>query len=308
MEIKPAMVAIAAFVVITVIAAVLMPVLGDATETHRTFTNDEYYITMDKLDSSSSHTITWTKDTQSKITVDGIDVTPTWNQVSIVALPNNLVRSSNTPDGYFIGLIGEDVTTGYGSPTDKSITVTISAGSLTFAGVTTNDNTYSKTITFTEGYVINPDNTGEYGYITKTPTAKAYVNGDTEIFGIGYSTVGGTWQNVFSISGTIDDGITVSLISTSLGDDPTISNEQTVYETVSGYKDLYQFEKETFTATYNGTDTPLTYSYVIVPAEVTAEKSIHLTDSENAILLVIPALLIVAIIIGVLAVAMRGRE
>ena len=282
---------------ILMIGSLMMPIVTDATTTEKTFTNDNYYITMDKIGADSEHTITWFKETNTKITVDGIDIFPTWESITIVAEDNNLIRCSRTDGTYYLNMVGEDVPTGYGSKNDKSVTVTIEDGTITFTGVTSTDNTYTASSTFTTGYCINPNDDGDYQYIMKTPTSKAYLKGDSEIYGIGYSSIGGVWNNIFSISGTIDDGISVTLVSTPLDPEPTISDETTVYTTVDGYKSLYQFEKETFNATYDGNVIGLTYSFVIVPAEVTAELSEHLSTAEIAIVAVIPILFIVSLLI-----------
>lgn len=310
MEFRFAPFLISVVIGVVLFATVLIPIVDDATTTERTFTNDDYFITMDKIDSESSHIITWTQATNTKITVDGVDITPNWESVTIVAEENNLIRCSKvTGDNtYYLNMVGEDVPTGYGSRLDKSVTVTIEGGVITFAGVTSADVNYSATSTFTTGYCINPSNEGDYQYIMKTPTSKAYVLGDSEIYGIGYSNVGGAWNNVFSISGTIDDGLDVILVSTPLDSDPTISNETTVYTAVSGYKDLYQFEKETFDASYGGNTYALTYSFVIVPSEVTAELSQHMSDTEIALTSIIPLLVVIGLVIGVVAVLGRRAE
>ena len=291
---------------VLIFSALLVPIINDATTTEKTFVNDEYYITMDKLDSASEHTITWEKDTNTKITVDGKVIEPDWNSITIVAEENNLIRCSKGTVGYYLNFVGEDVPTGYGSSNDKSVSVTIANGSITFSGVTSLDTTYSATSAFTSGYVINPDDTGDYQYIMKESAANAYVLGDSEIYGIGYSSIGGAWNNIFSVSGNIDDGINVTLVSTTLEGDITLSDPTVTYSEVAGYDDLYQFEKVQFTATYNNTNYPLTYSFVIVPAEVTAELAIHPDSATNSILGIIPLIVIVGLIAGIIgAIAIR---
>ena len=70
--------------------------------------------------------------------------------------------------------------------------------------------------------------------------------------------------------------------------------------------DLYKLTKVDMTFHYvNGddsvTDTVLTYSYFLVPSEVTAERSVHFTDAGSSLLMVIPIMIIVAVILGILA-------
>ena len=303
MEIKTIVTVIIAGMLGAVVFAGLLPAFAETSSATDTFTNDEYYATMDKIDANSTHTITWAKDTSTKITVDGVDIFPDWSSITIVAEEDNLIRcsKSSTPgsDEYYLNFVGADRPVGAGSISDKSVTISISGGVITFTGVTSADATYTFTSTFTSGYVINPNNEGQYQYVMKTPSAKAYVLGDSEIYGIGYSVVGGAWQNIFVVSGTINNGLNVELVSTTLETDPVISNETTVYNTVSGYVDLYQFEKETFNATYDETTTALTYSFVIVPSEVTAEKEIHPDGPTTALLNLLPVLIAIGLILGI---------
>lgn len=277
---------------VILLSGFLWPIVSDATATEKTFTNDEYFISMDKVlaDDTETHTITWSGADRTKIVVDGVDVIPTWDSITIVAEEDNLIRCTKAAAGYYLNMVGVATATGVGNGNDQSITITISNGSIVFAGVTSSSTNYSVTSTFETAYIINPANEGEYSFVLKTPAAKAYVKADSEIYGIGYSNIGGAWQNVFSIHGTIADGVEVDLVSTTLEDSPVISNENTVYSEVEGYIGLYQFEKETFTATYDSTDTALTYSYVIVPAKVTAELSNHLDTTQVALVAAIGTL------------------
>lgn len=292
----------------TLVGGLLVPTVQAVTTTETTFENKDYFITMDKItaDDAEAHTISWAKADPYKIIVDEEEITPTWESVTIFAEEDNLLRCTKSSAGYYLNFVGATQPTGYGNINDQSMTVTIESGTITFSGLTQSNTTYTTSSTFDTAYIINPDNEGEYNFIMKTPAAKAYVKGDSEIYGIGFSVVGGVWQNIFSISGTIDDGLIVELISTTLDTEPTISNQTTVYNAVEGYKSLYQFEKETFTANYDGTDTNLTYSYVIVPAEVTAEKSQHLDASQIAMFGVI-GLLGIVLLVTIAASAVRSK-
>lgn len=294
-----------------VLIAGMLPIFGNVSASEDTFTNDEYFITMDKIDASSEHIIEWTKDTSTKITVDGVDVFPNWSSITIVAEEDNLIRCSKsaTPGSneYYLNFVGADRPVGAGSISDKSVTILISEGVITFTGVTSADATYSFTSTFSTGYVINPNDDGEYQYVMKTPDAKAYVLGDSEIYGIGYSVVGGAWQNIFVISGTIDDGLDVTLVSTTLEDAPTVDNIETYSTEINGYNDLYQFEKVTFDAEYNDATTTLTYSYVIVPSEVSAERTVHMTDVMSTIIQLVPLLAVVGLVLATIGYVLYKR-
>lgn len=291
--------------------SLLMPVISDATETERTFQNEEYFFTMDKIDDTAEHTILWTLDTYEKITVDGVDITPTWDSATIVAEEDNLIRCSKNPggDGYYLNFVGTDRPVGLGYITDKSVSITISNGTISFTNVSSTDVSTTVTSSYTSAYIINPEDTGAYQYVMKTPTAKSYVLGDSEVYGIGYSSFGGAWQNIFVISGSIDDGIDATLVSTTLEGDVTVSDTTVTSTAVTGYKDLYQFEKVQFTATYGGIDYALTYSYIIVPASVTAELAEHLNAGEIALMNALPVIVIIGLVLaGVGAIFVKNRD
>lgn len=299
---------VAAAIAIIVLAGVLMPALSNATTTHETFKNDEYFFTMDKLDSSAEHVISWVATKPTVITVDDVEITPTWGSVTVFCEEDNMVRCSKVSNSsdYYINLIGAVNEYGTGDSTKKSMTLTISNGSFTWVTTNSDDTTATYTSDFNVAYCINPSGTGDY--VMKTPTAKSYVLGDSTIYGMGNSTINGVWQNVILVAGSVDDDITATVVSSRLDTDPVLSNVQIFADSVSGYNDLYKFEKVTMTATENSINTTLTYSYVIVPAEVTAERSVHLTDAMNVILNVIPLLIIVSVLLGVVAIFILRRE
>lgn len=284
----------------------LIPIISESTTTEDTFTNEEYYFTMDKLDSSSEHVISWVATTPTVITVDDVEITPSWNSVTIFCEEDNMVRCSKVSNSsdYYINLIGASNEYGTGDSTKKSMTLTISNGSFTWVTTNSDDTTAEFTSDFNIAYCINPSGTGDY--VMKMPTSKAYVLGNSSIYGMGNSTINGVWQNVILVAGSIDDDITATVVSSRLDSDPVLSNVQVFADSVSGYEDLYQFEKVTMTATENSINTTLTYSYVIVPAEVTAERSIHPDANTNTLLNLIPLLVVVGIILGTVGIiAMR---
>ena len=117
---------VAAAIAIIVLAGVLMPILSDALQTHDTYTNGEYYITMDKIDATSEvRTIEWTKANNTKIVVDGVEMEPAWESVSIVATETDLVRCTKQSGAYFINLVGASNPNGMGSPNYDYVTITI---------------------------------------------------------------------------------------------------------------------------------------------------------------------------------------
>ena len=308
MEMKPAMVAIAAFVVITVIAAVLMPVLGDATKTEDTFTNTgvfDYQI----LSSTDTYSFAYDHSAQDgKITVNGTEMTvpaigPSYsNSFSIIYDDDWLIRMSwsVSQGGYYCQIVGKDVndtTFRYGG----SITGVINNGNFDVTIDQGNGTPISKTMPINKMYAIVPTNDDA---VLKVSTASVYILGDTDLSMSGLTAIA-NWYDVIHIEGSYDDGLTIT--SPNLAG-VTFDNVEWNITEVNSHIDLYKLTSIEFDAHYNGNTQHVTYSYFGVPSEVTAERSVHFSANENAILLAIPALAIVAIIIGVLALAFRNRE
>ena len=302
MEMKPAMVAIAAFVVVIVLAAVLMPILGDATKTEDTLTNKGYY-RMSILSEEDSHTITWSYEEPTTITVDGTDVTlnpslfPNGSSKSVVLSDSFLIRLFGHGTYYTVELWDKGYVDSVSSADSETLSISVSSGTLTWTA-----NSETPVSRSYSDYVIAVDDDGNM--IMKGADDKAYMLPDSELYAAGISTFGTAYFGGVYIQGTVES-VTVEAPLTGV----TVNDDIEIITTdVSSYVDLVSLEKITFSTTYDGTDIDQTYSYFVVPYQVTAEKTVHLSASENAILMVIPALLIIAILIGVLAVAMRGRE
>lgn len=284
-------------VAIVLVVTCAIPVISETTQTTDTFTNSDYYCMMDKLNSSSSHTITWANETKDKITIDNVDFYPDWSGSPIIyADGNNLIRCTATTGGYYLNIVGSSTANGVGSSTDLSTTITIAEGTTTYEHTTSGGNTSSVTSTFDKGYCIIPGNDGEY-VLAKSSSTK-YILDDTELFTMGYATISSAWQNVFSLSGTIKDGITVTFVSSTLGNDQTITSSTPSYTENSSYVNLYSYSKTNFTASVNGVTKDLSLGNTIVPYEITAERSIHADSTTIAIISIIPVLLTISVIVG----------
>ena len=307
MEIKPAMVAIAAFIVVVVLGAVLMPVLDDATTTEDKFTNEGYFkVSTYDISSSDTLLIKWDHTAPNQMTVNGEVValptaTDSVTYTVVGTSDNTLLRYQNNPSSTVMQAYGGanwscSTTNGY----DMTFSITGST-----ATITSTQNVNSPTTLTLTGTVYYANVTGDY--VMKKSNVSAYLNGDSDVYGIGTSVISGTGGKVTKLSGSIDDGFTGAVVYPTSG--YTSGDVTATYSQVSDHLDLYSLEKCTWVVTdSNSVETTITYSYFIVPSEVTAERSVHLSANENAILLVIPALVIIAILIGILAVAFRMRE
>lgn len=243
---------------IVLVTSAVVPLASDYSEA-KTFKNEGFY----KMDMTGDGNLTfrWDYDTPTKFTINGEEVEYTNSSTmdqSVVAAPGFFVRlRPGNEYCYYNGTGGNIVADGTG----EYISITISEGSGSITDGTT-------TKTFTEaGNIYFLFTTGDW--VMKQPTDTAYLNGDSTIFSRGGSTVSGHWAP-FTINATIDDGATVTTIDTMTIDTDSISVNA---DEVGGYINLYKFTSITFDATYTGETTPaqLTYNYVIVPAEVTAD-------------------------------------
>lgn len=291
------------------LTTLVIPVIGEASTTEHTFTNDGYF-DLNKIDATDTteHTIVWSVSDAKMLTVDGVDLdTTTWGlgsyqQVTVFATETDLFRlgvPGSTGPLQWIQIRG--ATIGY-AQANSSFQATISGGNVS---VQLDSELSPRTLTYTDAYIITPDG----DYVMKKSNESAYLNADSVIYGMGYTAInydGSTTSTVFKVTGTIENMTAESVITT----DPAIttSNIEVDYSEASNYIDLYSFDKVTFTATRGEDDTDCTYSYVIVPKEITAELAQHLDSGSLSLLQIVPLLITVGIIMAVVGVFVIRRE
>jgi hypothetical protein len=312
MEMKIVGITVAILVSITLLAGVLMPVLDDATATTDTFSNDGYF-TYDAINDDTDLTITWAVATPGAVTVGDKTIT----------MPSGagnwtIVGSTNFTMRYYSGSSATGLqcygSAGYLSANDVnavSATITINSTSMVFSRTGTDGTTVTST-TFpmgNHGFVVNGE--GKGALTLKYSDQAAYVLNDSDIYLCGTTFVTGSGTNdfvgVFGY-GSIDDGVTLSSFYGNTGQNTVSFGTPTItYTEDPDHIDLYQISKVDFALTQNAATVDATYSYFVVPTEVTAERSVHFTDNENAIFAVIPVLVIIAILVGVVALVLRSR-
>lgn len=298
--------------------SVLMPVISDATKTTETYTNDGYY-RMTHYDATSDHTMFWTYEKPDTVTIDNEDVKLTYptvagSSVTVIADTDWIFRLYVGPSGpAFIDYIPSTGGVTRATVADSmTLTVTLTSGSMSasFSDGTT------KTGTYTDIWL--PSNNGDL--TMKKADKTAYVLGDSEIVGYGISSplnhngqpLSGPGDGIY-LTGTYDDGITGTIWR---GTDGALSNIELHATADDAHKDLYLFDKITATFTLTETvdsetvttDTALTYNYVIVPYQVTAELSNHLTPGQIALMGAIPIMVIVALLVVAVGVVARKNE
>ena len=266
--------------------SLLMPVISDATTTEKTFLNKGYYeMTYTEADDVS---MTWDSTDPHKVTVNDvvIDLPATADlpgPINIICGDDWFIRYTGTGLQFYPST-GSSVNAGSG----VDMTVTASEGTVT---ITTNaEPAVTKTAYYTFLYVVSENG----AYVMKNTNEAAYVHKDSEIYGIGRSTVTGGYVKI-KITGSIDDGFTASEVGSSAY---TFGDITVNYTTESEYIDLYRLSSLQFAVTDSSENTSnLTYSYFIVPASVTSELTNHLSNGEIAILNALPILIIVALVV-----------
>lgn len=282
-------ISVAAVIGIIVLGSVLIPILDDATETERTFTNDSLW-RMKEFETGD----TWVMSSPGVWTLNGESVLTTDNTTSSLMIGDDwTVRGTGAVYGHTVY-----------NASPSTLTITVGESSTTI-----NNNTVDST----EGYGVAND--GDY-IVTKYDTP-VYVLGDTPIWATGYTSFNGV-SAVMHIEGTVNDGVTVTcstINNTSALSNFEVSNLQIHADKDSKYDDLYLLSGVTFTVdadyTVGGNTThksgDVSYSSYVVPYEITAERAVQFTDGQNALLMAIPVMIILAILLGVVALVLRSR-
>lgn len=298
MEMKIPIIAISAVIVVVVLAGVLMPVLSDSVATSDTYTNNGMY-RMNKYATSDPVTLEWTYEDPTNVKVNGINIGLTSNSLgySICVGENWILRTNGTSYMDLIdasGLVSE-------AKTSNSTTMIMDFNGGT---LTTTVGESVTTLEYTDFYCIGLD--GGYVYKGSNPV---YLLGDTQAYGIhriaSQNALGINGIVVLDISGSIDNGFQASEITNHAN--LSLGEVQVTSEKISDHVNLYKLDGMSITATNTNNDKSSTYDWnaLIVPYEITAEKSVHLSNNEIAIFLAIPVLIIVALLVGIVAAVMR---
>lgn len=304
MENKIIMISIAAVIGIILLGSVLMPILDHATATSDTFMNKGYFY-VDSVEDDDSITY---KFQDGIFTIDGEPVSlPTGSQPT----------GSQYPDGLTI-LYTEHICIRYDE------------GYMKVRGVA-NHNCFYINVTATNGTI-----TGEYQWTTGDPStvnwsytefvgmadqkttrvmgtsSSHYINSDSYLETTGLTRFANmNAYYVVHIAGSMDDGITVNLYNQGNGaaiTTITITDIQINTTQVDDYEDLYLVDSIMFTAS-DGTNTDnATYTIYTLPAEVSSDRSVPMPSNQTAILAAIPVMIILAVLLGVVALVIRSRD
>ena len=305
MENKFIALAVGLTVGVIMLSGFLWPVVSDATATATTFANEGYY-TMDEVTNDTVTTIEWEKANPDTLIVDDVpfdmSFAETNKSYTIIGSDSMILRYlkdttnrgvmifSNDPNAAYVSFH-----TGTAATSGDKVTITLSNNSVTF--ITDGTTPINKTVADIgdDAYVINPTGTGNYSVVMKKADIPAYVLGDSTIRFMGVSVAGGPGGIALYGIGTLDDGIEISTIYTNnTTTDVSYSDPEPTDTEISGYDSLYSLDKYTFTISYTDNGTPktfdATYSYFLIPNEVTAEKSWHLDTTQIALVAAIGTL------------------
>ena len=295
-------------VAVLTLSSVLVPAVSMAVDTEDTFTNDGFY-RMTEISDDEEITITWDGADPFVFDIDGVEVTMPPGNTSGSIFPYTIfatdgwgLRFNAYNSGTAVDLnlydSANNTLAWYAQSTNgDKVTITLNSGTASFAI----DGGATKTETYTQAFI--PDNEGEY--VLKKGSDSAYLNGDSLIYSTGrtsFTFAGSPVAVNINLTGSIDDGETVTILAPTTG--YTSSNVVMDYTEVSGYLDLYKFNKVTFDVT-NGSNVTqgATYSQVIVPYEVTAEKAIHADSATRTLFQIIPIFVVLGILLAITAVA-----
>lgn len=293
METKKIVMGVISVAVAIVVLMSMIPIFTDAGASEDTFTN-EGYARFSKTDSET--VITWTPSVdRNTININGVD-TPlsgfpkTFNYSYSIAFSDDFIlriymdgagvqNMQIWQSGYRTGMASTSTYTG---------TFTISSDTLSFNSGA--PDAVTSTYTHTGDYfVIDP--AGDQ--IMKPRTESAYVLEDSSIiYAGGISGVDSSVLTGFYIEGTVGEYDFTPMLS-----GVTVDNVQTNYTEVTDHVDLLLLENIKFDTTYNDNVIHQTYSYFLVPYEVTAERSAHASPVEATLIGLIPLLMMVGIML-----------
>lgn len=279
MEIKTIITVIIAGMLGAVVFAGLLPVFADTSSPDTTFTNEGLW-RMSALEPGD----TWVRtSTDNSWSYNNEVVLTSENSASNVILGNNWAVRGN-------GIVWSSVY----YTNNPDITVTVNEDTVVVQ---------TKTYNSLEGYGLNPDG----DYIMTQYNNPVYVNGDSQIYATGATTIDGLGF-VVHLEGSINDGVTVecnTVNNTSAIGDFEVSNININAVEEKAYKDLYRLEGITFDVAFIETsdETPhsgtASYSSYVVPYEVTSEKTYHPDGPTSALLNLLPVLIAIGLIVGI---------
>ena len=273
------------------VGGLLIPSIDGMTATEKTFENTGYFYLEEYSGDNIAYSAFWDHEHPKQITVNDevipLDYTDNVN-VSVILDGDYFLRYQPNTSGGSVSLYQSTYGLIHATVNDGTdMTVTYSDGVMTVS-----NGTATRDITTNFFYSISNDGP----FVMKKTNTSVYMNGDSIIYGAGRTSVGTDIVGTL-VSGTLDD------VDVTIWRGSATVRDVTVNKTaVNGYNDLYKFDSVVFVVDDTLEDNPtteqtITYSYVVVPASVTAELSQHMDATQIAMFGVISILGIVALVV-----------
>ena len=285
MENKLVTVTVLAAVAVIMIGALLMPIITDYDNDVKVVKNNTTS-RLAALIGDEDHTITYTASTKA-LTIDGTDMTPTTNRgVLYTDLFNILYQINETNPIEF-----------YNSDTKSRVVVSTDC-TITITGKTVNVAYGTYDHDFDCSWLYMMDNNGTFGMFNLyNLNTTLYINSLNDLHGSNVLVTTNDWFSYVGDKVTLISGTDLTATVTTT---PVSGTEDIVAISVGGNGTGYSFDVDN-----SGTPYTVHPWIVIAPIEVTGYS-----ETNNAViplLYTLPVLLIMAIIIGVLALVFRSK-
>ena len=301
MNMKIPIIAITAFVVVVVIGSVLIPVLDDAKDDEKTVFNNNYNRYSRLLDSdidSFSMTITWNVTTTTAyVTVgdESYNYAMSSSRVPLICTEEGMLNANKVNSRGVLTYSGSASSINI---TDSPITIEVASGTVTLTDGASTPNVYTWDV---GSWLFYPDNDGNYTAMNTTSDkdTEIYLNSIDDLY---FATV----INTDSLGFVSGHGATCKFFNQT--DTPTYAMNL-VSSQLAGYTDVITTTIGSYTvsedAGTNTDGTPFNPFITMVPRAVDGHTSQD--NSIIAIYEVIPALVIIALVVGVIALVFRSK-
>lgn len=280
---------------------VMLPVFAETTSADTTFTNEGYY-NLSKIDDNTNTTIFWDHTHPYQLTVNDVVVSlndvPDFQSVTIYGSDKLVLRYEDRGDAGLVMQCFND-NSYYAVSILSGVDMTVNVSGYTFSG--TFGDSVTGDITSTSGYIIDPN--GDYVMKNKDKIAYILSNSDMALSGVT------TWNDVrlgIYADGSINDLSLTEIYSQSITD-LTIGPVSVDSNKNNSFNDLYTIKDVKFSVNTDGTSHDITYSYFIVPYEVTAEKTNHPDGPTTALMNLLPILIGIGLVVGIAGVVLVRR-
>lgn len=282
-------------VAIICVATVMVPIFDGITETEETLTNDGLW-RMKEIEYGD----VWTKGYGAAWDYGDDAITIESSSSNILLGDKWCIRAN--------GQVRSDSTTNVST----NLGYATATASEEFVVVDKTDTSWTRNLDY-PGYGASLDG----DYVMTAYGGGCYLLGDSVIYGSGVSDVDEV--SVFvHIEATVDDGATiaVSSISGTTISDVVISNAAVNYTEDPDHVDVYKVDSVTFNVSFSTTENDetvehtgvVTFSSYVVPYQITAELSEHMTSAEIALIYVLPVLMICAVLMIAVGMAAIRRD